>query len=96
MSIVRTRRTVLGTQRGLGELATAAAVHARGPGVSVIHALAVGNCRLTVGDVDDAVSTLSELANNTTAANGARRHARAVRNRLTSLRRVAPLVVATI
>ncbi|WP_331738628.1 hypothetical protein [Embleya sp. NBC_00896] len=94
MSHVRTRGTLLGTQRGLEELAAAAEAHARGPGVSVIHTLAAGNCRLTVDDVDDAVSTLSELANSTAATNGARRHARAVRNRLTSLRHVAPLIVA--
>jgi hypothetical protein len=85
--------TLLGTRDGLARLAAQAAMYSRGPGVDIVHTLADGVGTLTRDDIDDAVATLTELAQNTAARDNNRQYARVVRDRLADLRHAAPITL---
>jgi hypothetical protein len=93
--MIRAGDTDLGDHTSLKLLAGEAAMHSRGPGVTVLHTLAGGRGRLATGDVDHALATLDELAANPAARDGVRGHARALRARLADVRGATPIDLTT-
>ncbi|MFI6587481.1 hypothetical protein [Embleya sp. NPDC050493] len=93
--MIRAGDTDLGDHTSLKLLAGEAAMHSRGPGVTVLYSLASGRGRLTADDVDQAVAALEELAANTAARDGVRGHARALRTRLADVRGATPIDLTT-
>ncbi|GCD99757.1 hypothetical protein [Embleya hyalina] len=93
--MIRAGDTDLGDRTSLALLANEAAMHSRGPGVTVLYTLASGRGRLTTADIDQALATLDELAAATAARDGVRTHARALHTRLAELRGTTPIDLAT-